>query len=393
MTAVASADGRRGTNDTAGARRIAAAFARARTEGRAALIPYVVAGYPDAETSFAAALAAADAGADLLEVGLPYSDPLADGATLQRASGVALAAGATFERSLRLIERIGARPAGPAARADGLRQPGHRRRRRRGRREAARRRRRGRAHRRRPDARRGRAVRGRRPRRRPRRRLPRRADDAAGPARRGRGAQRRLPVLRLARRRDRRSDGAAVDGRRLVRDVKAASPVPVAVGFGVSQPAHVRAIAKAGADGVIVASALVDALGPDGRDVAALARLVAGLRFARRPAGVLRPLARYWDDHEDGHERRSPSSSKRGCQEDVRAAIDWPGWSRSGKTEELALEALVDVDAPATRPWRRARVEPFAGGVDVRRRRARRGRRRHRLRRPVVITDADATSA
>ena len=67
-----------------------------------------MAGYPDAETSFAVALAAADAGADLLEVGLPYSDPLADGATLQRASGVALAAGATLERSLRLIERIGA---------------------------------------------------------------------------------------------------------------------------------------------------------------------------------------------------------------------------------------------------------------------------------------------
>ena len=54
---------------------------------------------------------------------------------------------------------------------------------------------------------------------------------------------------------------------RLVRDVKAASPVPVGVGFGVSKPAHVRAIAAAGADGVIVASALVDALGPDGRDV------------------------------------------------------------------------------------------------------------------------------
>ena len=67
---------------------------------------------------------------------------------------------------------------------------------------------------------------------------------------------------------------------RLVRDVRAASPVPVAVGFGVSRPAHVRALAKAGADGVIVASALVDALGPDGRDVAALGRLVGELRAA-----------------------------------------------------------------------------------------------------------------
>ena len=68
---------------------------------------------------------------------------------------------------------------------------------------------------------------------------------------------------------------------RLVKDVKAVSPVPVAVGFGVSSPAHVRAIAKAGADGVIVASALVDALGDDGTDVARSVRSCAGC--ARRP--------------------------------------------------------------------------------------------------------------
>ena len=97
-----------GTNGTAGARRIAAAFPRARGEGRAALIPYIVAGYPDADASFEIALVARRLGRRPAEVGLPYSDPLADGATLQRASGVALAAGATLERSLRLIERIGA---------------------------------------------------------------------------------------------------------------------------------------------------------------------------------------------------------------------------------------------------------------------------------------------
>jgi tryptophan synthase alpha chain len=62
--------------------------------------------------------------------------------------------------------------------------------------------------------------------------------------------------------------------------VKACSPVPVGVGFGVSRPAHVRALVRAGADGVIVASALVDALGPDGRDAAGLGRLVALLRAA-----------------------------------------------------------------------------------------------------------------
>ncbi len=169
------------TNDTAGARRIAAAFARARADGRVALIPYVVAGYPDAETSLAIALAAIDAGADLLEVGLPYSDPLADGATLQRASAGALAAGATFDGSLDLVSRIArARPAIPLVPmgyanqliggGDGReRGPGARRGRRLGR------------DRRRPDARRGRAVRGRGRRGRPRRRLPRRADDGAGP--------------------------------------------------------------------------------------------------------------------------------------------------------------------------------------------------------------------
>ena len=67
---------------------------------------------------------------------------------------------------------------------------------------------------------------------------------------------------------------------RLVKEVKAVSPVPVAVGFGVSRPEHVRSIAKAGGDGVVVASALVDALGPDGRDVERMARLVHSLREA-----------------------------------------------------------------------------------------------------------------
>jgi tryptophan synthase alpha subunit len=48
----------------------------------------------------------------------------------------------------------------------------------------------------------------------------------------------------------------------------------------VSRPAHVRALTRAGADGVIVASALVDALGPEGRDIPALVRLVTSLREA-----------------------------------------------------------------------------------------------------------------
>ena len=71
---------------------------------------------------------------------------------------------------------------------------------------------------------------------------------------------------------------------RLVREVSAVSPVPVGVGFGVSRPAHVRAIADAGADGVIVASALVDALGDDGTHVDRMERLVRELATATGPA-------------------------------------------------------------------------------------------------------------
>ena len=269
-----------GTNATAGARRIAAAFARARDDGRAALIPYVVAGYPDAETSLAIALAAADAGADLLEVGLPYSDPLADGATLQRASQVALRAGATLEDSLRLIERIGAArpeiPLVPMGYANQVIGGGD-----------------------------GAAV---------ARRLARAGaaglivadltpDEGApfeavaraagiavvylvapttSPERRAAIARRSggfLYCVSLVGVTGARTALPASVGR-LVREATAVSPVPVAVGFGVSRPAHVRAIAKSGAAGVIVASALVDSLGPDGRDVEQMAALVAALRAA-----------------------------------------------------------------------------------------------------------------
>jgi len=57
------------------------------------------------------------------------------------------------------------------------------------------------------------------------------------------------------------------DASALVGRVKAATALPVAVGFGVSRPAHVRAVARTGAGGVIVGSALIDALGADGRDI------------------------------------------------------------------------------------------------------------------------------
>ena len=268
------------TGSTAGARRIAAAFAAARDDGRAALIPYVVAGYPDADGSFEVACTAIDAGADLVEIGLPYSDPLADGATLQRASQAAIAAGSTFDASLVLVARVAAaRPGIPLVamgyanqligggdgrdRAQALAAAGAS----------------------------GVIVADLTP------------DEGApfeavateagiavvylvaptsSPARRAAVAARTGGFLYCV-------SLVGVTGARaslprtvatLVRDVKAVSPVPVAVGFGVSRPEHVRAIAGAGADGVIVASALVDALGPDGRDIGALRRLVERLRAA-----------------------------------------------------------------------------------------------------------------
>ena len=269
-----------GTDDTPGAHRIRAAFERAATDGRAALIPYVVAGYPDAESSLDIAVAAVDAGADLLEIGLPYSDPLADGATLQRASGAALAAGATFAGSISLLRRIAeARPGTPlvpmayanqvlgggdgspvaaalaAAGASGIivadLTPD----------EGA-----------------------------PFEAVARDAGLAVVylvapttlPARRAAIAARSggfLYCVSLVGVTGARTSLPTTVGR-LIREVGAVSPVPVGVGFGVSRPAHVRALARAGADGVIVASALVDALGPDGTDLPAFRRLLVSLRGA-----------------------------------------------------------------------------------------------------------------
>lgn len=266
-----------GTDATPGASRIRGAFAAARSAGRIALVPYVVAGYPDAETSESIALAAIDAGADLLEIGLPYSDPLADGTTLQRASAAAIRAGATLARSLDLVRRVhAARPSIPLVPMAYVNQvigggdPGD-----------------------------------------PMRRLAEAgasgciladltpdegspveaaARDAGlaviylvtpttPPARRAWIASRTggfLYVVSLVGVTGARA-ALPAEVTSFVRQVRAVSPVPVAVGFGVSRRAHVRRLARV-ADGVIAASALVDALGPDGRDVAAMARRVRELR-------------------------------------------------------------------------------------------------------------------
>ncbi len=89
--------------------RIAAAFEAARGEGRAALMPYMMAGFPDHESSLAVAAAYADAGADLIELGVPFSDPLADGPTIHAAATAALAAGATLASALEVCESVSSR--------------------------------------------------------------------------------------------------------------------------------------------------------------------------------------------------------------------------------------------------------------------------------------------
>jgi len=83
-----------------GTERIAAVFSAAREEGRSALMPYLMGGFPDAETSLAVAESYAEAGADLIELGVPFSDPLADGPVIHAAATRALAGGATLESVL-----------------------------------------------------------------------------------------------------------------------------------------------------------------------------------------------------------------------------------------------------------------------------------------------------
>jgi tryptophan synthase alpha chain len=254
-----------------GAQRIAAAFAAAR--GRAALMPYLMGGFPDVERSVAIGIAYAEAGADLVELGVPFSDPLADGPVIHAAGTRALAAGATVhavvEAGARIAEHVPvvlmcyANPLlarGPerfcgelAARGiSGLIVPD----------------------------------------------LPLEesaamlaACDAAGLAlvplvaptssddrlaaigRKARGFIYTVSVVGTTGERGGVADG--VDG--LLARVKAHSPVPVALGFGISTPQQAAAPAAPGADGVIVGSRLVRAVAEaadDGRDPAAQAGTV-----------------------------------------------------------------------------------------------------------------------
>ena len=95
------------TSTSTGLARIEAAFAAARQEGRAALMPYMMGCFPDREGALELARAYADAGADLVEVGVPFSDPLADGPIIHAAATKALSQGADLDAALEACGALG----------------------------------------------------------------------------------------------------------------------------------------------------------------------------------------------------------------------------------------------------------------------------------------------
>jgi tryptophan synthase alpha chain len=260
-----------------GAQRIAAAFAGRR--GRAALMPYLMGGFPDLATSRAVGEAYADAGADVLELGVPFSDPLADGPVIHSAGTAALRAGATLDGVLRevcapLSERL---PVVLMAYANLV------------------------------------LVRG----------APRFAADAAAAGASGlivpdlpleeapavleacdeagialvplvapttpderlarigalaRGFLYTVAVTGTTGERDAGEDGFDA----IVRRARASTDVPVALGFGISTPEQAAAAAAAGADGVIVGSRLVRAVAEAADPVAEGGALVGALAVGLR---------------------------------------------------------------------------------------------------------------
>ncbi len=255
-------------------------FAKTKAEGRAALIMYLVAGDPDLETTALVIDAISKAGADIIELGIPYGDPLADGPTIAAAAHRALEAGTTIDDALTLVRDARARGAaemlfftyvnpisqyGPAKFARAARAAG-----------AA-----------------GAIVPD----------VPLEEIDEFAPAFRTEGLGLPLlvaPTTPAARASEiaERSDGfvyvvsrLGVTGARrepdfvwirgAVERMRLQTDMPLAVGFGISTPEHVRAIGSF-ADGVIVGSALLDVIASKrGADAAAAAgAYVASLRAA-----------------------------------------------------------------------------------------------------------------
>ena len=92
--------------------RIQSSFERLAGEGRKALIPFITAGDPQPDLTLPLMRALVAGGADIIELGVPFSDPMADGPTIQRASERALAHGMSLRRVLELVERIAPRSVG-----------------------------------------------------------------------------------------------------------------------------------------------------------------------------------------------------------------------------------------------------------------------------------------
>ena len=255
---------------------IAAAFASA--PGRAALMPYLMGGFPDLDASLAIGRAYADAGADLVELGVPFSDPLADGPVIHAAGTRALESGATLHGVLEVgrelaesvpvvlmcyanlvLARGPERFAGELAERgiSGLIVPDL------------------------PLEEAGEVL---------------AACDGAGIAQIalvapttpddrlaaiGRNARGFVYLVSVTGTTGER-DGAAPGLAEMIARTKANFDVPVAVGFGIGTPAAAAEAAEAGADGVIVGSRLVRAASEADDPAAAVAELVAGFAAALR---------------------------------------------------------------------------------------------------------------
>ncbi len=86
--------------------RIETTFARLKADGRKAFVAYIMAGDPDMETSFRVMRGLPGAGVDVIELGMPFTDPMADGPTIQMAGQRALAGGQTLEKTLEMVRRF-----------------------------------------------------------------------------------------------------------------------------------------------------------------------------------------------------------------------------------------------------------------------------------------------
>jgi len=94
--------------------RIEVTFSRLKAEGRKALIPFITAGDPDAATTLPLMRALVEGGSDIIELGVPFSDPMADGPTIQRASERALAGGMSLRKVLDIVAEFRRENAGTA---------------------------------------------------------------------------------------------------------------------------------------------------------------------------------------------------------------------------------------------------------------------------------------